>query len=112
MANIYTNAFFDLTTTDKIDIYTCPAGSRVIIQNIQLTCESGTTQVQVYIYDNSAATEYEISHVSVGANTTVNLAKGPIVLEENDVLRIEANSANVVSGTVSILEINRSDENG
>jgi len=112
MANIYTNAFFDLTTTDKIDIYTCPAGSRVIIQNIQLTCESGTTQVQAYIYDNSAATEYEISHVSVGANTTVNLAKGPIVLEENDVLRIEANSANVVSGTVSILEINRSDENG
>jgi len=112
MANIYKNAFFDLTTTDKIDIYTCPAGSRVIIQNIQLTCESGTTQVQVYIYDNSAATEYEISHVSVGANTTVNLAKGPIVLEENDVLRIEANSANVVSGTVSILEINRSDENG
>jgi len=112
MANIYTNAFFDLTTTDKIDIYTCPAGSRVIIQNIQLTCESGTTQVQAYIYDNSAATEYEISHVSVGANTTVNLAKGPIVLEENDVLRIEANSVNVVSGTVSILEINRSDENG
>ena len=112
MANIYTNAFFDLTTTDKIDIYTCPAGSRVIIQNIQLTCESGTTQVQAYIYDNSAATEYEISHISVGANTTVNLAKGPIVLEENDVLRIEANSANVVSGTVSILEINRSDENG
>jgi len=112
MANIYKNAFFDLTTTDKIDIYTCPAGSRVIIQNIQLTCESGTTQVQAYIYDNSAATEYEISHVSVGANTTVNLAKGPIVLEENDVLRIEANSANVVSGTVSILEINRSDENG
>ena len=112
MANIYTNAFYDLTTTVKTDVYTCPAGSRVIIQNIQLTCESGTTQVQAYIYDNSAATEYEISHVSVGANTTINLAQGPVILEENDILRIEANSANVVSGTVSILEINRSDENG
>jgi len=112
MANIYTNAFYDLTTTVKTDVYTCPAGSRVIIQNIQLTCESGTTQVQVYIYDNSAATEYEISHVSVGANTTVNLAKGPVILEENDILRIMANSANVVSGMLSILEINRSDQNG
>jgi len=40
------------------------------------------------------------------------MAKGPIILEENDVLRIEANAANVVSGMLSILEINRSDQNG
>jgi len=112
MANIYKNAFYDLTTTDKTDIFTCPAGSRVIIQNIQLTNESGTTQIQVYIYDNSAATEYEIAHDSISANETLNMAKGPVILEENDVLRIEADAANVVSGMVSILEINRSDQNG
>ena len=33
MANIYKNAFFDLTTTDKTDIYTVPSDSRAIIQN-------------------------------------------------------------------------------
>ena len=36
MANIYGNAFFNLTTTDKTDVYTCPSDSRAIIQNIQL----------------------------------------------------------------------------
>ena len=107
MANIYGNAFFNLTTTNKTDVYTCPSDSRAIIQNIQLTNESGTTQVQVYVYDSSAATEYEISHDSVGANETVNMAKGPVILEESDVLRVQAGSANVVSGMVSILETNR-----
>ena len=54
MANIYKNAFFNLATTDKTDVYTCPSDSRAIIQNIQLTNESGTTQVEVFVYDNSA----------------------------------------------------------
>ena len=107
MANIYKNAFFDLTTTDTTDVYTCPSDSRAIIQNIQLTNESGTTQVEVFVYDNSATTEYEISHDSVGANETVNMAKGPVILEESDVLRVKAGAINVVSGMVSILEINR-----
>jgi len=112
MANIYRNAFYDLTTTDKTDVFTCPTGSRVIIQNIQLTNETGATQVQVYIYDYSAAAEYEIAHSNVSANATLNMAQGPVILEENDILRIMASSANVVSGMVSILEINRSDQNG
>ena len=107
MANIYKNTFFDLTTTDTTDVYTCPSDSRAIIQNIQLTNESGTTQVEVFVYDNSATTEYEISHDSVGANETVNMAKGPVILEESDVLRVKAGAINVVSGMVSILEINR-----
>ena len=107
MANIYGNAFFNLTTTDKTDVYTCPSDSRAIIQNIQLTNETGTTQVEVYVYDSSATTEYEISHDSVGANETVNMAKGPVILEESDILRVKAGAINVVSGMVSILEINR-----
>ena len=112
MANIYTNAFFDLTTTDLTTIYTCPSDSRAIIQNIQYTNESGTTQVQVYITDNSASTTYEINHNSLSSNQTYNAALGPVILEESDILKIQANAANVLSGTVSILEINRSDQNG
>jgi len=107
MANIYKNAFFDLNTTNLTTVYTCPSNSRAIVQNIQLTNESGTTQVEVFVYDNSATTEFEVSHDSIGANETVNMAKGPIILEESDILRIKAGAINVVSGMVSILEINR-----
>ena len=112
MANIYKNAFFDLNTTNLTTVYTCPSDSRAIIQNIQYTNESGTTQVQVYITDTSASTTYEINHNSLSANETYNAALGPVILEESDILKIQANSANVLSGMVSILEMNRSDENG
>lgn len=112
MANIYKNAFFDLNTTNLTTVYTCPSDSRAIVQNIQYTNESGTTQVQVYVTDNSASTTYEINHNSVGANTSYNAALGPVILEESDILKIQANAANVLSGTISILEINRSDQNG
>ena len=112
MANIYKNAFFDLNTTNLTTVYTCPSDSRAIIQNIQYTNESGTTQVQVYVTDNSASTTYEINHNSLSANETYNAALGPVILEESDILKIQANSADVLSGTASILEINRSDQNG
>jgi len=112
MANIYKNAFFDLNTTNLTTVYTCPSDSRAIIQNIQYTNESGTTQVQVYVTDNSASTTYEINHNSLSANETYNAALGPVILEESDILKIQANAANVLSGTLSILEINRSDQNG
>ena len=107
MANIYTNAFFDLSTTDVTTIYTCPSDSRAIVQNIQYTNETGTTQVQIYVTDSSTSTTYEINHNSLSANETYNAALGPVILEENDVLKIQANASNVVSGVVSILEINR-----
>ncbi len=112
MANIYKNAFFDLNTTNLTTVYTCPSNSRAIVQNIQYTNESGSTQVQVYATDNSASTTYEINHNSVSANTTYNAALGPVILEESDILKIQANAANVLSGIISILEINRSDQNG
>jgi len=112
MANIYKNAFFDLNTTNLTTVYTCPSDSRAIIQNIQYTNESGTTQVQVYITDNSASTTYEINHNSLSSNQTYNAALGPVILEESDIIKIQANAANVLSGIVSILEINRSDQNG
>ena len=112
MANIYKNAFFDLNTTNLTTVYTCPSNSRAIVQNIQYTNESGTTQVQVYVTDSSASTTYEINHNSLSANESYNAALGPVILEESDILKIQANAANVLSGTLSILEINRSDQNG
>lgn len=112
MANIYKNAFFDPADTNPVSVYTVPSDSRAIIQNIQITNESGSKVAKATVTDSSASTDYQIAYADISGPTICNLAKGPVVLEENDVLRIKANSANVVSGTVSILEINRSDQNG
>ena len=46
----------------------------------------------------------------VSTNTTENLLKGPMILQESEFLSIVANTANTVSGIVSVLEINRNEQ--
>jgi hypothetical protein len=112
MANFYKNAFYDPTTTSVVSVYSCPADSRAIIQNIQVTNESGSKIHKTSITDNSASTTYQIAYASITGPTICNVAKGPIILEESDVLKMECNTTTGVSAVVSILEMNRSDENG
>jgi hypothetical protein len=106
MSNVYKNAIYKPTTTANTTVYTCNATARAVIQTIQVTNQSGSHVVEVFIYDSSATTTTEIAHVSLGSNSTENIAKGPIILEEGDALLISAAST-VVRGIVSILEVNR-----
>ena len=105
MANTYKSAFIDLTSTNKTTIYTVPANTTSIVKTIQLTNESGNVNTQVYITDSSASVEYEISHATLAARSTENFAKGPIVLEAGDIIKIQAATANTVTGVISFLEI-------
>jgi hypothetical protein len=108
MANIYKNAFFDLATTDKTDVYTPPSNSRAIVKTIQGNNHAGSNpELEVFVYDNSATTEYEISHKVIASKTFENMISGSLVLEENDVLRVQASTGGAIEGFVSILEINR-----
>ena len=108
MANIYKNAQFDLTTTAATDIYTVPSNSRAIIQNIHMAnVGSGNVVVHAHIYDNSATTQYTFAKHTIAASDSQGIADGSIVLEENDILRVQADSANDIEGTCAILEINR-----
>ena len=108
MANIYKNAQFDLTTTDATDIYTVPSNSRAIVQNIHMAnIGAGNVVVHAHIYDNSAATQYTFAKHTIAANNSQSVSDGSVVLEENDILRVQADNANDIEGTCAILEINR-----
>ena len=108
MANIYKNAFFDLATTDKTDVYTPPSNSRAIVKTIQANNHAGSNpELEVFVYDNSATAEYEISHKVIASKTFQNMISGSLILEENDVLRVQASVGGAIEGFVSILEINR-----
>jgi hypothetical protein len=107
MANIYKNAFYDPATTAAETVYTVPTNARAIIQNIQLTNESGSKVAKVSITDSSATTDYQIAYADISGPTICNVAKGPVILEENDILKIETSVTSGISGIISILEINR-----
>ena len=107
MANKYINAFYDPTTTGQETIYTAPSDARAIIQNIQLTNESGDKTVKVHITDSSASTTYQVAYASISGPTICNVAKGPIILEESDILKIETSNTTGISAVISLLELNR-----
>ena len=113
MANIYKNAFFAGTTTNAVTVYAAPANGRGIIQNIQVTNESGSKVIKAKINDSSNSnTSNLIAYASISGPTICNIAKGPIILEENDALTLETNVTTNVKAVCSILEISREDQNG
>ena len=106
MANTYKNAFFDLTTTSKTDIYTCPAETTSLVRTIQVTNHAGSNpELEVFVYDASASTEYEISHSVFSSKTYQNMITHTLVLEAGDILKMQANTANAMKGFISTLEI-------
>ena len=108
MANRYKNANFDLTTTAATDIYTVPAESRAIVQNIHMAnIGSGNVVVHAHIFDNSESKQFTFAKHTIAASDSQSMSDGSIILEENDVLRVQADSANDVEGTASILEFDR-----
>ena len=112
MANFYKNAFYDPTVTTAVTTYTCPSNANAIIQNVQVTNESGSKVVKTHVTDSSASTSFVVAYASVTGPTICNLAKGPIILEENDSIALETSDTSGISATLSILEISREDQNG
>ena len=109
MANIYRNSFYDPASSAAVSVYTVPSNSRSIVQNIQVTNESGSKIVIASVRDFSASTDYQIAYASITGPTICNLASGPIVLEEGDILKIASSDTTGISAIVSILEMNRED---
>mgnify|MGYP003123363458 FL=1 len=107
MANVYKNAMFDLTTTNKTTVYTCPTDRTALIKSIQLTnIHTGAVEVEAFTTDASNSNaEHEVAHISLASKTVENLVKGTMVLESGDALKLEAASANNIAGIVSYLEI-------
>ena len=112
MANFYKNAFYAPTTTAVTSVYACPSNSRAIIQNIQVTNESGSKNVKVSVTDATTSSNVQIAFAAITGPTICNLASGPIVLEESDNLFIETTNISYVTAIISILEMNRDDQNG
>ena len=112
MANFYKNAFYDPTVTTAVTLYTAPTNANAIVQNIQVTNESGSKIVKARVTDSSASTSFIVAYASVIGPTICNLAKGPIILEESDSLSLESSDTSAITATISLLEISRDDQNG
>jgi hypothetical protein len=106
MAHNYKNAKVDLTATTVTTLYTCPTATTAIIKSILVSEDSGNADtITVTLTDSSAAVFSLFKTKAISANTTVELLTAPLVVEESEIVKVTAATANRLHVTASFLEV-------
>ena len=107
----YKSDTFDLTTTNITTVLTCPSDATIIVKSLQTSHEaSGNVQVDAYL-QKSGGSDVEIAHDTLSAGFS-NLISSSLNMEASDILKMQAGTANEITGVVSYALIDRSQENG
>jgi len=106
MAHNYKNAKADLTATTATTLYTCPSATTAIVKSILVSEDSGNADTITVTLTDSAAAVFSLFKVkAISANTTVELLTAPLVVEESEVVKVTAATANRLHVTASLLEV-------
>ena len=106
MANSFKNKKIDLTSTSVTTLYTMPSATTGVIKSILVSEDSGNADtITVTITDTSDAVFSLFKTKTISANATAELLTAPLVLEESEVLKVTAATANRLHVVVSVLEI-------
>jgi len=106
MANNYKNAKVDLTTTNVTTLYTAPSATTTLIKSILVSEDSGNADtITVTITDASTAVFSLFKVKAIGANTTVELLTQPLTVQEDEIIKVTATTANRLHVVASLLEI-------
>ena len=106
MANSFVNKKVDLTSTSVTTLYTVPTATTGVIKSILVSEDSGNADtITVTITDTSDAVFSLFKTKSIASNATTELLTAPLVLEESEVLKVTAATANRLHVVVSVLEI-------
>jgi hypothetical protein len=101
MANSFKNKKVDLTTTDLTTLYTVPAATTTVVKSILVSEDAGSgTTITVTLVDANS----NVFSLFKG-NATTELLTQPLVMEESEILKVQAGDANELHVIASILEI-------
>ena len=106
MANSFVNKKVDLTTTSVTTLYTVPTATTAVIKSILVSEDSGNADtITVTITDTSDAVFSLFKTKAISANATVELLTAPLVLQESEVLKVTAATANRLHVVLSAIQI-------
>ena len=106
MANSFKNKKVDLTTTDLTTLYTVPTATCCVVKSILVSEDAGSgASITVTLVDSSSNIFSLFKSKAVSSNTTVELLTQPLVMEESEILKVQASDANELHVIASILEI-------
>ena len=105
MANAFVNKKVDLTSTSATTLYTVPSATTAIIKSILVSDDSGSGDtITITITDTSDNVFSVFRTKSISANGTTELLSAPLVLQESEVLKVTAATANRLHVILSALD--------
>jgi len=108
MSNNYKNAKVDLTGTGATVLYTTPPATTTLIKSIIVSEDSGNADTITVTLTDAAASPAVFSLFKVkaiGANATLELLSQPLTVEEGEIIKVTAATANRLHVVASLLEI-------
>ena len=117
MANTFKSAMVDITTTGLTTILTVPTANpgatppvmptTDVVKSLLICNDSGSTTLVDVEVVRGAATFEVFKAKSIATNTTTELLTQPLILQESDVLKVQANAANQVHIIASFMEVTK-----
>ena len=106
MANRFINKKVKLTTTDNTTIFTVPTATTSIVRSILVSEYAGSgSSITVTLTDSDSTIFNLFTSKSVSSNSTTELLSNPLILQENEILKVQAADANRLQVIASVLEV-------
>ena len=105
MANSFVNKKVDLTSTAATTLYTVPSASTAVIKSILVSEDSGNADTITITITAGSDVFSLFKTKAIGANATVELLTAPLVVQESEVIKVTAATANRLHVVLSSLEI-------
>ena len=106
MANSFKNKKVDITTTDLTTLYTVPSATTTVVKSLLVTEDAGSgTTITITLVNASGAIFNLFKDKAIASKATSELLTQPLVMEESEILKVQAADANELHVIASILEI-------
>tara|TARA_R100000935_G_scaffold130_1_gene410 strand:+ start:2841 stop:3167 length:327 start_codon:yes stop_codon:yes gene_type:complete len=107
MANRYKVAKADLVNTNVTTLYTAPAATVTIIKSILVSNDSSSDDTITVTVTKASAVTSLFKLYAVDALGTEELLKQPLIVDESEIIKVTAATANRLHVVMSFLEISR-----
>ena len=106
MANSFINKKVDLTTSDLTTLYTVPSFKTSVVKSLLVSEDAGSgTTITITLVDSSGNIFNLFKDKAIASKATTELLSQPLIMEESEVLKVQAADANELHVIASILEI-------
>ena len=107
----YKSESFDLTTTNLTTVLTISTSAVAIVKTVQASHQNVSNVDADLFLKKSGGSDVEIGHAQLNKSMT-NMITNTLNLEAGDVIKMQAGTADEITGFVSYALINRENENG